>query len=76
VPRSKSKRSSYTPPAKPKPPPSPRWVPIGGTALIALGIVVFLLNYIFPGFLPGGNYWIIGGFVFMAVGLGILSQWR
>ena len=76
MPRSKSKRSNYTPPPKPKPAPSPRWVPVAGTGLIALGIVVILLNYIFPGFLPGGNYWIIGGFVFMAVGLGILSQWR
>lgn len=76
MPKSKSKRDSYIPPPKPKPPPSPVWVPILGTGLIALGIIVILINYIFPGFLPGGNYWIIGGFVFMAVGLGILSQWR
>ncbi|HUG85023.1 MAG TPA: cell division protein CrgA [Euzebya sp.] len=76
MPQSKSKRSSYTPPPKPKPPPSPRWVPVAGTALIALGIIVILVNYIFQSFLPGGNYWIIGGFVMMAGGLGILSQWR
>lgn len=75
MPRSK-KRDNYTPPPKPNPPPSPRWVPVGGTALIALGIIVILINYIFPGFLPGGNYWIIGGFVLMAAGLGFLSQWR
>lgn len=76
MPKSKSKRDPYIPPKKPNPTPSPRWVPIAGTSLIALGIVVILVNYIFPGFLPGGNYWIFGGFIFMAVGLGILSQWR
>ena len=76
MPKSKSKRDSYVPPTPPKPAPSPQWVPILGTALIAVGILVILLNYIFPGFLPGGNYWIIGGFVFMAGGLGVLSQWR
>lgn len=76
MPRSKSKRDTYTPPPRPNPPPSPRWVPVTGTGLIVLGIVLILLNYLAPGFLPGGNYWIIGGFVLMAVGLGILSQWR
>lgn len=76
MPRSKSKRNTYTPPPAAKPPPSSRWVPLVGTGLIILGIVVILVNYIFPGVLPGGNYWIIGGFVFMAVGLGTLSQWR
>jgi hypothetical protein len=76
VPRSKSKRDNYTPPPAPKPPPSPAWVPIAGVGLIAVGILVILVNYIFPGVMPGGNYWIIGGFVLMAVGLGILSQWR
>ena len=51
-------------------------MPVAGTGLIALGIIVILINYVFPGFLPGGNYAIIVGFVMMAVGLGILSQWR
>ncbi|CAN5394369.1 hypothetical protein BH23ACT9_BH23ACT9_17860 [soil metagenome] len=78
MPKSKSKRSNYTPPAPAKPPPSSRWVPITGTALIGVGILVILINYIFPSVLAGlgGNYWIIGGFVLMAGGLGILSQWR
>ncbi|MGI9018650.1 MAG: cell division protein CrgA [Euzebya sp.] len=76
MPKSKSKRNSYIPPSKAKPPPSPRWVPILGTSLIGLGIFVILLNYIYPLILPGGNYWIIGGFVFMAAGLAVLSQWR
>lgn len=76
MPRSKSKRENYTPPPAPKPPPSPTWVPVAGVGLIAVGILVILINYIFPGVMPGGNYWIIGGFVLMAVGLGVLSQWR
>lgn len=76
MPKSKSKRDSYVPPPTPKPPPSPRWVPIVGTALIALGVLVILINYVFPGVLPGGNYWIFIGFFMMAGGLGFLSQWR
>lgn len=76
MPKSKSKRDPYVPPTTAKPPPSPRWVPVLGTSLIAIGIVVILFNYIFPGVLPGGNGWIFGGFFFMAGGLGLLSQWR
>ena len=77
MPKSKSKRDPYKPPPTPKAPPSPRWVPAVGTGLIALGIGVILLNYMTrASFLPGGNLWIFGGFIFMAVGLGVLSQWR
>jgi hypothetical protein len=74
VPKSRSKRSTYVPPKPPRPKRSPRWVaPLGG-ALIALGILVILLNYVID--LPGGNYNLIFGFVLMAGGLGVLSQWR
>ncbi|MGH3665297.1 MAG: cell division protein CrgA [Egibacteraceae bacterium] len=76
MPRSKSKRSRYVPPKPPKPKPSPRWVPVVGLGLIALGVIVVLVNYIFPGFLPGGNYPIIAGFVGMAAGLVVLSNYR
>lgn len=76
MPKSKSKRDNYTPPPKPNPPPSPTWVPILGTALIGLGVLVILLNYMTNGTLPLGNYLIIVGFVMMAGGLGFLSQWR
>lgn len=74
MPKSRSKRSTYTPPKPPKPKPSPRWVPILGAALIALGILEILLNYVID--LPGGNWNLIVGFVLMAAGLGVLSQWR
>jgi hypothetical protein len=76
VPRSKSKRSSYTPPKPAKPAPSPRWVPIVGLAVIALGVAVIIFSYILPGVLPGGNYVLIAGFVMMTLGLLLLSQWR
>lgn len=76
MPRSKSKRSTYIPPKRSKPPPSPTWVPIFGGALIALGVLVIILNYVDVGLLPGGNYKIFVGFGLMAVGLAVLSQWR
>lgn len=76
MPRSKSKRSSYTPPKPPRPKPSPRWVPATGLGLIVLGIVLVIVSYVVPGLLPFGNYPIIAGFVLMAAGLVVLSQWR
>lgn len=75
MPKSRSKRSTYIAPKPSKPKPSPRWVPYAGLGLIVLGIVLILLNYLVPGF-PGGNYNLIVGFVLMAAGLGVLSQWR
>ncbi len=76
MPRSKSKRSSYTPPKRPRPKPSPRWLAPAGLGLIALGIIVILMAYIFPGLLPGGNAVLVVGFVLLAAGLVLLSQWR
>lgn len=75
MPKSRTKRSSYTPPAKPNPPPSPSWVPVLGLGLIGLGILLILLMYVIAGF-PGGNFNLVIGFVLMASGLGVLSQWR
>ncbi len=75
MPKSRSKRSTYIPPKPQKPKPSPRWVPPVGLGLIVLGIALILVNYIVTSF-PGGNYNLIIGFVLMAAGLGVLSQWR
>lgn len=49
-------------------------MPPVGLALIVLGIILILLNYVTA--LPGGNWNLIVGFVLMAGGLGVLSQWR
>ncbi len=76
MPKSKSKRSTYIPPKPSKPPPSPRWVPITGTALIVGGLALILLNYILNGIPLLGNWSIIVGFVLMAGGLVVLSRWR
>ena len=76
MPRSKSKRSRYVPPKPPKPKPSPRWVPVLGLGLIGLGLVVVIATYVFPGVLPGGSYPIVAGFVLMAAGLVVLSNYR
>ena len=76
MPKSRSsKRSKYTPPKPPKPKPSPRWLAPTALAVIGLGILLLLLTYLIPGF-PGGNLNLLFGFLLMAVGLGMLSQWR
>jgi hypothetical protein len=53
-----------------------------GLTLIGLGIVVIILAYLAQGLfakdglIPIGNWALAGGFVFMAGGLLLLSQWR
>lgn len=75
MPKSRSKRSSYTPPKPPNPKPSPRWLPWLGLGLIILGILLVVGSYLVPG-LPGGNITIVVGFVLMGAGLLTLSQYR
>ncbi len=75
MPKSRSKRSNYTPPKPAKPKPSPRWVPYVGLGLIGLGVLLVLVQYFVPA-LPGGNLNLIFGFVAMAGGLLVLSSWR
>jgi hypothetical protein len=75
VPKSRSKRNTYIPPPKPRPKPSARWVAPTGLALIGVGILLILLNYLIAGF-PGGNWNLLVGFALMAGGLMVLSQWR
>lgn len=45
-----------------------------GVALILLGVVVVIVNYI-PGLIES-NWVLIGGFVVIATGFGFLTQWR
>jgi hypothetical protein len=74
VPRSRSKRSSYTPPKPAKPKPSPKWVPFVGVGLVVAGVLLVIAAYVFP--IPGGNLNLVIGFAMMAGGLIALSQWR
>jgi hypothetical protein len=78
VPRSKSKRSSYTPPKPPNPKPSPRWLPYVGLGVIGLGVLLIILSYLTPDLFPAAarNWVLVAGFVMMAGGLLLLSQWR
>ncbi len=84
MPVSKSKRSRYQPPPKAKPKPSPRWIPVVVLALITLGVVDLVLYYLAGttgtglfGFLNRWTVWpLISGFVFIAAGFGLATQWR
>lgn len=64
------------------PPPSPRWVPVTGTALLLAGLLVVLVGYLDPvrdalsGFPLGSNFSLVFGFILMAVGFGFLARWR
>jgi hypothetical protein len=64
MPRSKSKRSRYTPPPPKKRPPSPLWVPVTMFTLLGLGMVIVIINYL--GVLPGGAK---NGYLFLGLGL-------
>ena len=84
MPVSKSKRSRYQAPAKPKPKPSPRWIPVAVLVLLGLGVVTLVLYYLSGttttgvfGFLNRYTYWpLIAGFVFIASGFALATQWR
>lgn len=91
MPKSKHRRkgkprprpSQISPPPK-NPPPSPEWVPVVGTSLLVLGLVVILVGYLatpvqrlmadWP--ILGAN-WSLGiGFLLMIAGFGFLTKWR
>jgi hypothetical protein len=84
MPVSKSKRSRYQPPPKPKPKASPRWIPVAVLVLLGLGVVTLVLYYLsgttnggFFGFLNKWTTWpLIAGFVFIASGFALATQWR
>lgn len=67
------------------PDPSPPWVPRLGVALLLLGVLLILLGYVpavrSAGFirnLPwlGANWTLVGGFLLLTGGFGVLTQWR
>jgi len=76
MPRSKSKRSRYTPPPPKKAPPSPPWVPALMFTGFGLGVLIIVLNYL--GLLPGGagNGYLFLGLGFITGGFLLATQYR
>ncbi len=56
--------------------PSPTWVPILMFALLGIGVVVIITNYL--GVLPGApdNWWLIGGLGLVLGGIVTATQYR
>jgi TRAP-type mannitol/chloroaromatic compound transport system permease small subunit len=78
MPKSKSKRRRYQPPAKPKPPPSPRWVPILFFVFLGVGFTAMLARYILSsvvGFFDS-DWLIYGGLLLVGAAFGVATQWR
>jgi hypothetical protein len=76
MPRSKSKRSRYTPPPPKKAPPSPPWVPTLMFTGFGLGVLIIVLNYL--GLFPGGakNGYLFLGLAFITGGFLLATQYR
>lgn len=76
MPRSKSKRRRYQPPPKPKPKPSPRWFGPVILAILLIGVLVIVLNYL--NLVPGGtrNMYLWVGLGLIALGFGAATQLR
>jgi hypothetical protein len=76
MPRSKSKRSRYTPPPPKKAPPSPKWVPVLMFVGFGLGVAIIVLNYLNA--LPGeaNNLNLMIGLVFITFGFIMATQYR
>lgn len=76
MPRSKSKRSRYTPPPPKKAPPSPIWVPVLMFTLLGLGMLTIIVNYL--ELLPGGakNSYLFVGLGGITAGFMLATQWR
>ena len=66
----------YTPPAVRERKVSPRWVPALMFALLGVGVLVIILNYL--GVLPGGsdNRYLLGGLAAITAGFVTATQYR
>lgn len=76
MPRSKSKRSRYTPPPPKKAPPSPTWIPVLMFAFFGVGVAVIVLNYLNA--LPGeaNNINLFIGLAFITAGFLLATRYR
>jgi hypothetical protein len=72
----------YTPPIPKEQKVSPWWVPATMFALLGIGTMIILLNYVelLPtwGFLPDGtsNVWLLVGLVLILAGIMVATQWH
>ena len=72
----------YTPPVPRELKVSPVWVPVAMFALLGIGTLLILLNYVelLPtwGFLPDGtsNMWLLTGLVLILAGIIVATQWH
>lgn len=83
--KNKSRKRKHQKRPTKNPEPSPAWVPQVGVGLLLVGVVVILLGYV-PAVrttgwvqnLPwlGANWTLVGGFVLLTAGFGVLTQWR
>jgi hypothetical protein len=66
----------YTPPVLPEQRVSARWVPLLMFALLAIGVLVIIVNYL--GILPGGsdNRWLLLGLAAITGGFITATQYR
>lgn len=74
MPRSKGKRSRYTPPPPKKAPPSPTWVPVTMFSLMGLGMIVIVGNYLRGD--NASNAFLFVGLGFITAGFLLATQWR
>jgi cell division protein CrgA len=78
MPRSKSKRSRYTPPPKKKHRPSPTWFGVIILSTFAIGVAMIVLNYlqVLPGaHLQANNGYLFGGLGLIAAGFLLSTKW-
>lgn len=83
--KNKNRKGKHQKRPQKNPDPSPPWVPRLGVALLLVGVVVILLGYVpairsagWVAGLPwiGANWTLVGGFVLLTAGFGVLTQWR
>lgn len=66
----------YTPPLPKSAHRSPIWVPVAMTALLAVGALAILLDYL--GVLPAApnGWYLLGGLVLVVLGFLVATRWR
>jgi hypothetical protein len=79
VPKSKSKRNRYIPPPPKKRKPSPRWFGWLILAVMGVGVLTIVANYM--GLIPGTNgtasqIYLFAGLGAIALGFLLSTQWR